>query len=147
VEHFWVIRGHERSGPYTEAEILRAYRSGELKPADCLWADGVPVPVPVAEAFAHMLGQEPTGEIDLTLVDIDAPSAARAADQSPYRRPLATVGTPLICSATTSDPMHAPRLCLAPTVGPSSPQVGGASMKWGRSEVKTQRKRQPAHGG
>ena len=26
MEQFWVIRGHERSGPFTEAEILRAYR-------------------------------------------------------------------------------------------------------------------------
>ena len=62
-----------------------------MKPADRLWAEGVPAPVPAVDAFAQMLGQEPVGEIDLTLVDIDEPAAARAADESPYRPPLAAL--------------------------------------------------------
>ncbi len=91
MEQFWVIRDHERSGPFSEAEILRAYRDGELKRADRLWAEGLPRPVSVAEAFAHLRGQEPPGEIDLALVDIDTPSRARASDPSPYRPPLASL--------------------------------------------------------
>ena len=94
VEQFWVIRDRMRSGPFSEAEIMRAYRAGEFKPTDRLWADGVPAPVTVAEAFEQMGGREPTGDIDLTLVDVDAPRPSRmsrADDDSPYRPPLAPV--------------------------------------------------------
>jgi uncharacterized RDD family membrane protein YckC len=91
VEQFWVIRGQERSGPFSEAEILRAYRDGELKSTDRLWAQGVPTPVTVAEAFTQMREQGPAREIDLTLVELDEPAGAEAADESPYRPPLAAV--------------------------------------------------------
>jgi uncharacterized RDD family membrane protein YckC len=90
VEQFWVIRDQARSGPFSEAEILRAYRDGELKSTDRLWAEGVPTPVTVAEAFTQMREQGPVGEIDLTLVDVDEPGAAQTGE-SPYRPPLAAV--------------------------------------------------------
>jgi uncharacterized RDD family membrane protein YckC len=91
VEQFWVIRDRQRSGPFSEAEILRAYRGGELKGTDLLWAEGVPAPVTVAEAFAQMRAQEPVGEIDFTLVPADDLDQPGAADTSPYRPPLANV--------------------------------------------------------
>ena len=91
VEQFWVIRDRRRSGPFSEAEILRAYREGELKGTDRLWAEGVPEPVTVAEAFAHLRGVEPTGEIEFTLVPSDELDESSAADPSPYRTPLAYV--------------------------------------------------------
>jgi uncharacterized RDD family membrane protein YckC len=94
VEQFWVIRDRMRSGPFSEAEIMRAHRAGELKPTDRLWADGVPEPVTVAKAFEQMGGREPTGDIDLTLIDVDDPRPSRmsrADDDSPYRPPLAPV--------------------------------------------------------
>jgi uncharacterized RDD family membrane protein YckC len=89
VEQFWIIRDHARSGPFSESEILRAYRDGELKPADRLWAEGLPRPVSVSEAFALLRGPKPPREIDLALVDVDTPS--RASDSSPYRPPLASL--------------------------------------------------------
>jgi uncharacterized RDD family membrane protein YckC/Tfp pilus assembly major pilin PilA len=88
---FWVIRDRMRSGPFSEGEVLRAYREGELKATDRLWAAGVPTTVSVAEAFAQLRGQEPVGEIDLTLVPADEPSDSDAVDASPYRRPRAAV--------------------------------------------------------
>jgi uncharacterized RDD family membrane protein YckC len=94
VEQFWVIRDRRRSGPFSEAEIMRAYHAGELRPTDRLWAEGVPAPVAVVDAFAQLGGREPVGNIDLTLLDVDAPRASRRMredDDSPYRPPLAAV--------------------------------------------------------
>ena len=94
MEQFWVIRDRRRSGPFSETEIMRAYRAGELKPTDRLWAEGVPAPVPVVEAFAQLGGREPVGDIDFSLVDIDEPRTSRLSrtdDDSPYRPPLAAV--------------------------------------------------------
>jgi uncharacterized RDD family membrane protein YckC len=94
VEQFWLIRDRRRSGPFSEADIMRAYYAGELKATDRLWAEGVPAPVTVVDAFAQLGGREPVGNIDLTLVDFDEPRTARlsrAADASPYRPPLAAV--------------------------------------------------------
>jgi uncharacterized RDD family membrane protein YckC len=91
VDQFWVIRDRERSGPFSEAEILRAHREGELKGTDRLWAEGLPAAVTVDEAFAQMGGQEPVGDIDFSLVPTDDLDESSVADTSPYRPPLANV--------------------------------------------------------
>ena len=91
MEQFWVIRNLKRTGPYSEAQILRAYEQGKLQPTDLLWSEGVATPVAVASAFAHLPAprrDNAAPELELAPIEDQPESAAGA---SPYRPPLAAV--------------------------------------------------------
>ncbi len=47
---FYARKGGERSGPVTEDEIRRLALSGELRPTDLAWKEGMPDWVPVSES-------------------------------------------------------------------------------------------------
>jgi uncharacterized RDD family membrane protein YckC len=99
MDRFWVIRAERRMGPFSEAQVLRAFREGRLEATDRLWAEGLATPVGVTEALAHLPAEalrEPPAE--LTLVSAEAEHdpvreahVSAAQDTSPYRPPRAAV--------------------------------------------------------
>jgi uncharacterized RDD family membrane protein YckC len=92
MDEFWIVRGGKRSGPYTEAEVLRAHRDGALKQGDRLWARGVSEPVGIAEVLAQLPGAAAAAAPELTLDPIAEPHRARyERDASPYRPPQSVV--------------------------------------------------------
>jgi len=106
LDQFWVIRDGAQSGPFSEAEVLRAYHDGTLLSTDMLWAEGVDAPVTIAEAFAHLntgatsdarLSLEPieatrTRALSREPIDpIDPVRRSARAESSPYRAPTAVL--------------------------------------------------------
>jgi len=91
VERFWVIRNLQRTGPFSEAQILRAYEQGELQPNDLLWADGVSTPVTVASAFAQLPVPQTKGASEELVLEPIEPQPETVGAGSPYRPPRAAV--------------------------------------------------------
>jgi uncharacterized RDD family membrane protein YckC len=96
LDQFWVIRNGARTGPFSEDDVLRAYRDGTLRGSDLLWADGVAAPVTVAAAFAQLdadvlpIERSAAAAPKVTTLSLEPiESAARSlqADPSPYRPP------------------------------------------------------------
>ena len=91
MERFWVIRNLQRTGPFSEAQILRAYEQGELQPNDLLWADGVSTPVTVASAFAQLPVPQTKGASEELVLEPIEPQPETVGAGSPYRPPRAAV--------------------------------------------------------
>ncbi len=89
MEQFWLIRNQQRSGPFSEQDILLAHRQGTLRPDDMLWSEGVGRPVSVAEVFSNLPAPARAASDELVLLPIDDRRAGAAA--SPYQPPRASV--------------------------------------------------------
>jgi uncharacterized RDD family membrane protein YckC/Tfp pilus assembly major pilin PilA len=99
LDQFWVIRNGAHTGPFSEAEVLRAHGDGTLRPEDRLWAEGLTAPVTVAEAFAQ-LGIAAAADRGLALEPVAPGRFSRERvedarrDASPYRPPTTVLEEP-----------------------------------------------------
>lgn len=75
MERFWIVRDGQRLGPFDEAEVLRGYESGALRPDDVLVGEHGGPGATVGAVF-DQLRRDILTSPELLLEPLDEPGAA-----------------------------------------------------------------------
>jgi hypothetical protein len=84
MERFWIVRDGQRVGPFDEAEVLRGYESGALRPDDLLVGEHGG-PGATVDAVFDQLRRDILTSPTLLLEPLDEPGAAGSAAPQPAR--------------------------------------------------------------